>query len=114
MSIRDRKVRPSALEGRKEKAKRDREVDAREGGKKKGSRTPPAMPTAAFLRRCTDALDLLDELPEAAEEFAGSCREKIESMRDWADENDYVTAPMVKALRNMVRGAERWIHEEDD
>lgn len=113
MSIRDRRVRPSALEGRKEKAKRERERSPSPDGKK-SKRTPPAMPTATFLRRCSDALDLLDDLPDAAEEFSDSCREKIESMRSWADENDYVTAPMAKALRNMVKGAERWIHEDDD
>jgi len=54
-------------------------------------------------------LEDLDELPDRAEEFTESVREKVTSMRDSIEKYDNVTAPMMKALQNMRGGVDRWL-----
>ena len=62
-----------------------------------------------------DAFDLatgiladLEDLPEKAEEFVESVGEKVRSMRSYIEDNDRVTAPMLKALQNIRGGVDRW------
>lgn len=61
-----------------------------------------------FIADCDTLLEELDELPERAEDFADSVREKVSGMRGWVEENEHVTEKMVTALHNMIDGAARW------
>lgn len=61
-----------------------------------------------FLRRAQEVLSDLDELPERAEDFAESVREKIEDMRSWVEERERVTQRQEDALANMAEGVRRW------
>jgi hypothetical protein len=55
-----------------------------------------------------ETLDILDELPEEAEDFVSSVGEKLENMRNWIEEKDKVTDRMAEAIENMHGGALRW------
>ena len=61
------------------------------------------------LELCEEIEDLLGDLPERAEDFAQSVGEKVDSMREWIEENEHVTEKMVDALENMKEGSERWM-----
>lgn len=67
------------------------------------------MEYADALELADDILADLDELPERAEDFRDSVREKVEGMRDWILENEAVTEKMETALENMKTGVDRWL-----
>ena len=48
--------------------------------------------------RITELLDRVEELPQEAEDFAHSVQVKLESMRDWIDENQRVTSKQLDAI----------------
>jgi hypothetical protein len=54
-------------------------------------------------------LNMLENLPEKAGDFASGVREKLESIRLWVQDHDKVTPKMLTSLQNMQRGAERWV-----
>jgi hypothetical protein len=56
-----------------------------------------------------DILSDLEELPERAEDFRDSVREKVEGMREWMMEHEAVTDKMVSALQNIRNGLDRWL-----
>jgi len=56
-----------------------------------------------------EILSDLDNLPERAEEFAESVREKVEGMKDWMEEHQAVTEKMVAALQNIRGGVDKWL-----
>lgn len=58
---------------------------------------------------CDDILNMLYELPEKANDFAEEVKEKVESMKDWIEENDTVTDAQIVALNNIKRGVEKWL-----
>jgi hypothetical protein len=53
-------------------------------------------------------LSKVNDLPEAAEDFAASVEEKTNGILEWIEENDHVTDAQIKALDNMADGVERW------
>jgi len=55
-----------------------------------------------------ELLELLKELPEAADDFAVSVEEKALSIMEWAEENKHVTEGQIVALENMRKGALKW------
>lgn len=59
-----------------------------------------------------ETLDLLDELPEEAEDFRSSVGEKLENMQIWIEEHDKVTDRMAEAIENMHGGALRWRNKQ--
>lgn len=61
------------------------------------------------IEQCENILELLDDLPERAEDFADSVREKVESIKGWIEENDHVTDGQINALDNMEGAVLRWI-----
>lgn len=61
------------------------------------------------LTFCRELLSDLDELPERAEDFAHSVKEKVEGMEEWIDSNSAVTERMQGALLNMRGGVDRWL-----
>lgn len=63
----------------------------------------------ASLELADETLDMLDELPDEADDFATSVREKCENMKRWIESRGRVTAKMVVAIENMHRGARRWL-----
>jgi spore coat protein CotH len=63
----------------------------------------------AALAFCDELLEDVEDLPEAAEDFAADVSEKVESMREWIDANSRCTERMAEALLNMRRGADRWV-----
>jgi uncharacterized 2Fe-2S/4Fe-4S cluster protein (DUF4445 family) len=56
-----------------------------------------------------DILSALDDLPDRAENFAESVREKVESMVSWMVKNQKVTEKMITALQNIRGGVDRWL-----
>lgn len=69
------------------------------------------MPQAEWEKRlaqCEELLDLLESLPSAADDFAASASETIESIADWIDENEYVSPAQCVAIDNIQTGAESW------
>lgn len=60
------------------------------------------------LATCDNILDSLDDLPERAEDFRESVKEKVSSIREWIEKNKEVTAAQLKALQNMEDGVARW------
>lgn len=63
-----------------------------------------------------DAIELADEilamcedLPERAEDFRDSIETKVKDMREWIEENQYVTERMATALENMHGGVTAWL-----
>jgi hypothetical protein len=51
----------------------------------------------------------LDDLPERADAFADSVREKVTGMKAWMEEHQRVTEKMVTALQNIRGGVDRWL-----
>lgn len=51
----------------------------------------------------------LDDLPERAEDFAESVREKVTGMKSWMVEHRRVTEKMITALQNIRGGVDRWL-----
>ena len=60
-----------------------------------------------FRDQCLALLARCEELPERAEDFAGSIIEKVEGMAEWAEENEHATEAMRHALENMADAVER-------
>lgn len=60
------------------------------------------------LDQCDEIMDLLDELPERAEEFATSAMETVQDIAAWIQENRAITPRQCAALDNIQSGAERW------
>lgn len=65
---------------------------------------------AAWADHISHTIDLLDELPDRAEEFAESVREKLESMLDYyQDHGGTFTQAQIAAAINMREGVEKWL-----
>ena len=58
---------------------------------------------------CDELLEVLDRLPEAAEEFADGVRDKALDIRATVERSGRATPGQLRALENMLRGAERWL-----
>lgn len=58
---------------------------------------------------CNEILDLLEDMPEAAEEFKDSVEQKVLDMHDWIDKHNHVTDKQMAALENMKGAVEKWI-----
>lgn len=61
------------------------------------------------LDLCKEIEELLQDLPDRADDFSRSVGEKIEDMGRWIEENEYVTQNQIDALQNMKSGCEKWI-----
>lgn len=59
-------------------------------------------------------LSKVNDLPEAAEEFAASIEEKTSGILEWIEENDHVTDAQIDALDSMAAGVERWEENNAD
>lgn len=57
-------------------------------------------------------LDHADDLPDRAEEFAESVREKAASMKEWIQAHNRVTNMQFQALENMQAGVEKWLERD--
>jgi len=81
------------------------------GGKRrpKAPSSPPAtgFDVRQFTRACAEVLELLQDLPERAEDFADSATETVLGMLETA-EGGKITARMRDALANTRAAAERW------
>jgi hypothetical protein len=62
------------------------------------------------IQLCDHILDLLDELPEAAEEFADSVKAKVIDIHDWIEAKNHITDSQYHALERMLAGVEKWLH----
>lgn len=60
------------------------------------------------LDQCQAILDLLDDLPERADDFVQSAGEKVRDIAKWVETNQHVTEKQAAALDNIEAGAERW------
>lgn len=61
------------------------------------------------IEQCDNILELIEELPDRAEDFGDSIRTKVESMREWIVEHDHVTEAQQQSLDNMENGVLRWL-----
>lgn len=58
----------------------------------------------------TEILDVMvPDLPERAEDFADSVKERAEGIRDWIIEHNHVTPAQVSALENMREACVKWM-----
>lgn len=62
------------------------------------------------IKLCNEILDLIEELPESAEEFKDSVQTKVLDIHQWIDSRNHVTEAQMSALENMLAGVEKWIH----
>ncbi len=60
------------------------------------------------LDQCQEILDLLDDLPERADDFVQSAGEKVRDIAKWIEKEEHVTEGQCRALDNIQAGAERW------
>jgi hypothetical protein len=58
-----------------------------------------------------EILEILEELPEAADEFRVGVEERVLDMMKWIEENKHVTESQIVALENMMGGAKKWRRE---
>lgn len=61
------------------------------------------------IELCNEIIDKLEELPEAAEDFADSVRDKVLDIHEWIDSRNHCTKSQYGSLENMLAGVERWI-----
>jgi DNA-binding transcriptional MerR regulator len=61
------------------------------------------------IREIDELLDLLDELPEAAEDFVDSVREQADDMQSWIAGHEHVTEAQQTTIANWAAGASRWL-----
>ena len=61
------------------------------------------------LEQCQAIEELIDDLPERAEDFADSVLEKIQSIASWIEEKEHVTEGQLAAIENMHAGVSRWL-----
>jgi hypothetical protein len=86
--------------------------------KKRRAAPTPAETTGSgdweqALQTIADTLELLDQLPEEAEDFTSSVTEKLTNMRSWIESRGRVTPKMESAIENMHRGALKWLERDD-
>ncbi len=60
------------------------------------------------IKLATEILELAEDLPVPAEDFAASVTEKTESIMEWIEKHDHVTDAQLEALENMKTGMEAW------
>ena len=54
--------------------------------------------------------DLMDEMPERAEDFANSILDKSLGIINFIEDHDKVTLSQLEALTNMKAGLEKWLN----
>lgn len=62
-----------------------------------------------WLSTIRGAISMADDLPERAEDFADSVKEKLESIEVWVEENKHITDSQQNAVANMEAGIGRWM-----
>lgn len=67
-----------------------------------------------YAEKCMQAIDDLDELPDAAADFVAGVGPKLRSMYDWINENERVTPKMTTAIDNIISGIEKWQRRSND
>lgn len=63
----------------------------------------------SILSKCETLSDI-----EAAQDFAGSVSEKVNSMKEWISNNQKVTDKMSVSLSNMDSGCDKWLSRSND
>lgn len=71
-------------------------------------------PWEEALALCEEIRELLPDLPDAADDFATSIKEKIDSIAEWIADREHVTPAQLSALENMKAGCERWLEHNDE
>ena len=56
-----------------------------------------------------DALASAESIPERGAEFADSVTTKLQSIKDWIEDNHHVTDAQETAVANMADGIQRWL-----
>jgi len=64
----------------------------------------------SYDEKVDKALELIEDLPEEAEEFGQSVMEKLESMQMWMQDKEHVTEKMKSAVDNMCAGLDNWMN----
>tara|TARA_Y100000034_G_scaffold124907_1_gene173707 strand:- start:130 stop:537 length:408 start_codon:yes stop_codon:yes gene_type:complete len=62
-----------------------------------------------FLEDCDDALSEIRELPDRCNARDG-WHDHVSSMREWAEQNNHVTDPMIESLDRILAGVSKWSH----
>ena len=63
------------------------------------------------VQLCDKILEDIEELPEQAEEFGEGVSEKVNGIKAWVTEQEYVTPKQMDALNNFERGVSKWKRE---
>jgi hypothetical protein len=62
-----------------------------------------------FIPEIEAALSDVEELPEAAADFAVSVEEKLSGIQFWIQENEHITDAQAHAVKNMMLGIQKWL-----
>ena len=62
-----------------------------------------------YVKIAQGILDDLPNLPEKAEDFAIKLEEKMTSMIEWMEEEEYVTEPMVDFINSKRDAVDEWL-----
>jgi len=60
------------------------------------------------VERIDDLLGELDDLPEAADDFAGSARSFLEGVKRWAKEHQHITDAQIAGVERWENGLDGW------
>lgn len=68
--------------------------------------------TIEAIEQCDRILTLCDEVDSDSNgiDFVTEIAEKVQSVRDWVEEKNHVTAKQLAALNGWERGVEKWAH----
>jgi hypothetical protein len=62
-----------------------------------------------IFKQCNRILYMCDQVPERGEDFAGSVRERVESIKEYVEEHDSISPGQQQALDSMEDGVARWL-----
>lgn len=82
-------------------------------GRGKGAQQPKPDPDADnALMIAGRILELIEGLPDVAEDFADSVEGRTIGIKEWIEKSGKCTEAQEKALENMLGGVERWLERQ--
>jgi len=66
----------------------------------------------AVSEMAQDAIDMLEDAPSAAKDYAEGVTPKLESMREWIEQHQRVTDKLKASVERMHEGALRWCEND--
>lgn len=61
-----------------------------------------------YQKQIGKGIELIETLPDAAQDFVESVTDTLTSMDAWIAKNKHITPGMINTFKNILRGAVRW------